>query len=157
MSCGNNNKLHNNQSLSFSREEEEGDVTLVPCRGFRRIDYYQMSDEACQETTSPTINFRIPISAQTARRGANESRPNLASLNTGNVSPNGQCACWDLIVPALNLLEPLEIAITNVCLYHRNYFSRRINWNVRTAAAVTTAQITTAAWIVVTAICAAVT
>ena len=73
------------------------------------------------------MTFKIPTSTPTGRRGANASRPNLASLNTGNVNHNGQCACWDLVVPALNLLQPLEIALANTCLYHRNYFSRRIN------------------------------
>ena len=99
----------------------------MPCRGFCQHFKYRMSDEARQETTNPTLTFKIPTSTPTGRSGANVSRPNLASYNTGNVNHNGQCACWDLVVPALNLLQPLEIALANTCLYHRNYFSRRIN------------------------------
>ena len=52
--------------------------------------------------------------------------PNIGSQHGEIDNPNTQCACWNELVPALHLQEPVGLALTRVCEYHRKYFARRL-------------------------------
>ena len=82
---------------------------------------------ARQETVRKiTVDVIIPIHPPPTT--ADNCRPSLGRLiNQTTSNPNGQCLCWDLIIPALHLLEDPKLVIRTLCVYHRAYFGRRIN------------------------------
>ena len=51
-------------------------------------------------------------------------RPNLG---TDYEATYRQCACWDALIPALQLLEELSDALPQLCTYHRHYLFRRVH------------------------------
>ena len=69
--------------------------------------------------------FTIPVLPATADNNTN--RPNLGAANSTLQNPNGQCSCWDLLVPVLHLLQRPIHVVGQLCTYHRLYLSRRIH------------------------------
>ena len=84
-----------------------------------------MAEEARPERRT-TLQFTIPTAPSPPIAGPDAARPSLGQHFHATTNANGQCACWDRFIPALNLLEEPSIPISEVCIYHRAYFSRRI-------------------------------
>ena len=84
-----------------------------------------MAEEAHGEERTQ-LHFTIPTEPTSPVFRPDAARPSLGHRFNRQINNNGQCACWDRLIPALNLLEEPAIPLTEVCIYHRAYFSRRI-------------------------------
>ena len=74
---------------------------------------------------SPEVRFKIPV--LTPPPTLRLSRPTVGTEYANNSNPNGQCLCWDAIIPTLFLLGKAEDLTTEICRYHHQYLTRRIH------------------------------
>ena len=78
-----------------------------------------MSEERSQNSRGFTI-FSIPTLSY-----LEDGQPQVGSGKHHLANPNHQCACWDELIPYLQLREKLPSASARVCTYHANYLLRR--------------------------------
>lgn len=78
------------------------------------------------------IGIKIPIGPP-AFLDIKEGEPGYEDLYRPNLGTEyyeatyRQCACWDALIPVLQLLEEPSEALPNLCLYHRHYLFRRVH------------------------------
>lgn len=127
------NKKSPHHRIVFSSRgdtRDEGRYTGAARRILQVHLHHRMADlpgVSSEERTHYSIV--IPI-APPAFLGQGEllTRPDLGRhFASPLLNPAGQCACWNLVVPALHLLQEPSTAIGQLCQYHQQYFTRRIH------------------------------
>ena len=90
---------------------------------------HHMAEEPAVSAEHTAYNIVIPLAPSAfLEQGELLTRPDLGRQFAGPLfNPAGQCACWDLIIPALHLLQEASAIIGQLCQYHQQYFTRRLH------------------------------